>query len=126
VLPLANRQTYVERYARSDKAAAGTVGPDGWAVPYWQIDAAFATMAMLLAATDNGVGALFFAIAKGEGALRSAFGWPDEAAPIGALALGFPAAGDVPSPSLALGRRAGTIHWGRWGAPPPGSAGLDT
>jgi nitroreductase len=120
VLPVANRQAYMDRYAQADKATDATVGPDGWTVPYWQIDAAFATMAMLLAATDDGVGALFFAITNGLPAMCAALGLPAEATPIGALALGYPAASDVPAPSVAGGRREDVIHWGRWGTTTPG------
>jgi nitroreductase len=120
VLPIADRQAYVDRYAQADKATDHTVGPADWPVPYWQIDAAFAAMAMLLAATDESVGALFFAITTGTRALAEAFGWPSSAAPIGAVALGLPAAGDIASPSVARGRRADVIHWGRWGVTEPG------
>jgi nitroreductase len=104
VLPLANPHAYLERYRRPDKAATGLgAGLDAWPVPYWLVDAAFATMLMLLAATDAGLGALFFRIRRGEAELLSALGVPEGIRPIGALALGHP--GSDPHPQRRPGRR---------------------
>ncbi len=115
VLPLASRQAYLDRYAEPDKAGAGLHEEAGWPVPYWQVDCAFATMLLLLAAVDAGLGALFFGIFDGLPGLRAAFGIPGGYTPIGAVALGHPAP-DEPSPSLARGRRPKeeTIRRGRW------------
>ena len=118
VLPLAHREAYFERYAQPDKAGLGMDKAEGWPVPYWEIDTAFATMAMLLAATDAGLGALFFGIFQGEAALLRHLGVPGGYRPIGALCLGWPAEDDRPSPSVARGLRdrADTVHYGRWPA----------
>ena len=52
---------YVARYGEPDKAASGLGrGADAWPVPFWLVDTAFATMTLLLAATDAGLGALFY------------------------------------------------------------------
>ena len=114
VLPCASKEAYLDRYAEPDK---GWTDRDEarWPVPYWEIDCAFATMAMLLTAVDEGLGALFFGIFDGLPELRAAFGIPAEWHPIGAVALGWPAP-DEPSPSLRRGRRPpeDVVHRGRW------------
>lgn len=123
IVPLADKQAYLARYAEPDKAGSGLDREQTWSVPYWDVDTAFATMSMLLAATDAGLGALFFGIFQGEGPLLAELGVPEGCRAIGAVALGWPAALDPPSPSLARGRRprAETVHYGRW-SPPAGPA----
>ena len=114
VLPCSSKQAYLDRYAEPDK---GWTDRDEarWPVAYWDVDAAFATMTLLLGAVDAGLGALFFGIFDGLPALRAGFGIPDDHAPIGAVALGWPAP-DEPSPSLRRGRRdwAEVVHRGHW------------
>jgi nitroreductase len=114
ILPCASKAAYLDRYAEPDKG--WTDRDEGrWPVPYWDVDCGFATMAMLLTAVDEGLGALFFGIFEGLPELREAFGIPDTFRPIGAVALGWPAP-DEPSPSLRRGRRTENevIHRGRW------------
>jgi nitroreductase len=84
-------------------------------VPYWLVDTAFASMLILLTASDAGLGALFFGIFQGERELLEALGVPDGYQPIGAIALGWPAP-DRPSPSLKRGHRPveEVIHRGHW------------
>jgi nitroreductase len=116
ILPLAHRQAYLDRYAEPDKAGRGLERAEAWTVPYWLVDTSFATMSMLLAATDAGLGALFFGLARDGRQLLDHLGVPPGYEPIGAVALGWPGDGDVPSASLARGRRARTetVHYGRW------------
>jgi nitroreductase len=114
ILPLANKQAYLDRYAEPDKAATGMSDEDRWPVPYWLVDTSFAAMAMLLTAVDAGLGALFFGLDHGEEELLTALGVPGGYTPIGAIALGWPDGNDRPSPSLARGHRASVIHRGRW------------
>ena len=73
IVPLSHRDAYLDRYAEPDK---GWTDKDEarWPVPYWDIDTAFATMALLLGATDAGLGALFFGIFGGLPELRAVFG----------------------------------------------------
>jgi len=125
ILPLSDRSAYFERYSQPDKAGRGLDVESGWPLPYWDIDTAFAVMAMLLAATDEGLGALFLGIFHGAAELHDAFGLPEAVTPIGALTLGYPGPGDEPSPSLARGRRPAhdVIHWGRWRGPPRSGVG---
>lgn len=116
IVPLAHKAAYLARYAEPDKIEHGLDREAAWPAPYWDIDTAFATMAMLLAATDAGLGALFFGLFTDPDDLHEAFGVPDEYRPIGAITLGWPAPDDPPSPSLARGRRSpdDTVHFGRW------------
>ena len=116
VLPLASQAAYLARYAEPDKAGSGLHEEGAWPVPYWQVDCAFATMLLLLAAVDAGLGALFFGIFRGERELLADLGVPDDHRPIGAVALGHPADDDRPSASLARGRRplSEVVHRGAW------------
>ena len=62
-------------------------------MPYWLTDTAMATMILLLAAVDAGLGALFFSLFRGPWKVRfsSGSGVPDGLEPIGVVALGHPA-----------------------------------
>ncbi|MGH9154255.1 MAG: nitroreductase family protein [Acidimicrobiales bacterium] len=115
VLPLASRQAYLDRYAEPDKGSV-PAGEQRWRVPYWDVDCAFATMLLLLAAVDEGIGALFFAVDRGGDELLADLGVPADYRPIGAVALGHPAGDDRPSSSLARGRRPlhQVVHRGGW------------
>lgn len=118
ILPLAHKQAYLDRYSLPDKAAFGMGVEEGWPVPYWTVDVAFATQSMLLTAVDLGLGALFFGIFTGQAALLGALGVPESYQPIGALAVGHPLPGERSSPSLKTGRRPAdqVIHHRRWQA----------
>ena len=116
IVPLAHKEAYLTRYSEPDKIGRGLNREEAWPAPYWDIDTAFATMAMLLAATDVGLGALFFGLFGGHSGLHESFSVPSGYRPIGAMTLGWPAPDDPPSPSLARGRRSvdETVHFGRW------------
>ena len=113
VCVLSDKSAYLDRYAEPDK---GWTDRDErrWPVPYWDVDAGFAALLMLLTAVDAGLGALFFGVFEVE-RFRAAFGVPDRYTPVGALAVGHPLA-DEPSPSLARGRRSldDVVHRGHW------------
>jgi nitroreductase len=116
VIPFYSRQAYLERYGRPDKAAAGLSAEAAWPAPYWLIDTAFATMLLLLAAADVGLGALLFRLHGSPVALRAALGVPDEWEPVGAVALGWPAEGDSGSlrPARRLRPMNEVLHRGGW------------
>jgi nitroreductase len=121
VVPHSNRDAYLDRYAEPDK---GWTDRDEarWPVPYWHIDAGFASLLILLGAVDEGLGACFFGIPPEQtGAYRAAFDVPAAYTPIGAITIGYRAA-DRPSPSLRRGRRGveAVTRYGRWEAPLPG------
>ena len=119
VLPLAHQQAYVDRYSMPDKTAAGMQQAENWPVPYWDIDAGMASMLVLLAAIDEGLGAWFLGFRYDEAELASLFGVPSGFKPIGAIALGYPAARDplsaVASPSRIPRRpTADLLHYNHW------------
>jgi nitroreductase len=119
VLPLANADAYVARYAEPDKVATGLgESADAWPVPYWTVDTSFAAMLMLLAAVDEGLGALFFGIFAGADELLRSLGVPETYSAIGTIALGWPdAERDRPGLSSATRGRRGlddVVHRGRW------------
>lgn len=126
LLPLADPQAYVDRYAEPDKAATGLgEGPDAWPVPYWTIDTSMAMMTLLLGVEDAGLGALLFGVFRGERELRAALGIPDSLELLGAVAIGHPATGRDRN-EVGAGRSAdrprrppsAIIHRGRWSSPP--------
>jgi len=117
IVPHSNKDAYIERYAEPDK---GWTDRDEarWPVPYWHVDAGFASLLMLLTAVDEGLGACFFGIpAERIDSYRAAFGVPAEYTPIGAISIGYRAP-DHRSRSLDRGRKpvAEVVHRGRWRA----------
>lgn len=113
IVPYAHQAAYLDRYAEPDKGWVDRA-VQRWPVPFWYVDAAFATMLVLLTAVDRELGALFFGL-RDAAALGEAFGVPPAFTPIGALAIGYPGP-DRPSGSLRRGRRPGesVVHRGRW------------
>jgi nitroreductase len=126
LIPLADPRAYVDRYAEPDKERTGLgAGVDAWPAPYWTIDTSMAAMTILLAAEDEGLGALFFGVFQNQDALRSEFDIPDELEIIGAIAVGHPRHDDT-SPdrgrSAIRPRRSPDqiIHRGSWRSPASG------
>lgn len=116
VIPLADADAYVARYAEPDKERSGLgEGSDAWPVPYWVVDTSFATMTLLHAVVDAGLGALFFGIFRNEAELLAELGVPEGVRPIGAVAIGHPAP-DQPGRSAGRPRRPATevVHRGGW------------
>jgi nitroreductase len=76
-----------------------------------------ASMLILLAAVDEGLGAWFFGISYGERELLDRFGVPAHLRPIGIIGLGYRAADEVPrGSSTSRFRRplAEQIHRNGW------------
>jgi nitroreductase len=122
-LSLASPAAYLDRYSEADKVEgalgwprAGGGGEGAWTVPYWFSDAAFATMLVLLGATDAGLGACFLGNFRGEDALLAALEVPEDWRLFGAVLLGHPDGLDHRSPSLARPAPdpGSALHWGGW------------
>jgi nitroreductase len=113
-LPFCNRGLYLERYRAPDKAGSGLQEEAAWPAPYWLIDTAFATMLLLLAAVEEGLGALFFRLHGDPGRLRAELGVPEGWDPIGAVALGWPAPTDGRPTARPRRSVAEVVHRGGW------------
>ena len=118
VIPVADPDAYVRRYAADDKSSTLLYLRDTerWTTPYWLIDAAYATMLLLMAATANDIGSLFFQLHGEHDAIARELGIPPERELIGAVALGYPS-GDEPSTSPARRERRAfedVIHNEEW------------
>jgi nitroreductase len=117
VVPLSCKDVYLDRYAQQDK---GWTDRDEarWPVPYWDIDTGFMALLMLLAAVDEGLGALFFGIPPVLMAeFKSMYGIPERYTPIGAVAVGHPEpAADGGGSGRKTKRRPldELVHEGRW------------
>jgi nitroreductase len=105
VLPLANKRAYLDRYGEPDKAAYGLGDEARWPVPYWDVDAGMASMLLLCAAIDEGLGAWFSGIFANEAEMLARFGVPDGFRPIGFVGIGYPLADDVASATASARRR---------------------
>ena len=115
VLPVVAPEAYAARYAEGDKAATGLGTVGAWPVPYWFVDGGMAVQAMLLAAADEGLGALFFGLFDRERSVLDALGVPADRRGVGVVALGH-AAPDEPGRSAARPRRPlhDVLHRGGW------------
>lgn len=115
VVPVVSATAYAKRYAEVDKAATGLGDEAAWAVPYWWVDGGMGVLALLLAATDEGLGACFFGLFERERPLLAALGVPPDRRALGVVALGHPAP-DEPGRSAARPRRPfdDVVHRGRW------------
>lgn len=121
MLPFADPQAYVDRYAEPDKARTGLgESASAWPAPYWTIDASMSVMTLLLGAEDVGLGALFFGVFRDEHEVRAELGIPDHLELLGAIALGRPRTDDPDAVGTGLSaarpRRAPheIVHRGGW------------
>jgi len=114
VVPLANKDAYLDRYAEPDKG--WTDRDEGrWPIPDWYTDTAMASLLMLLTATDEGLGACFFGVpGENHSSLRAEFGIPDENTPIGAITIGRRTTDTGSRGSSGRGRWTDVIHRGNW------------
>ena len=105
ILPVPDARRYLDRYSQPDKIAFGMDEEANWPVRFWEIDAAMASMLILLAAVDEGLGGWFFGITHGERELLDRFGVPAHLRPIGFIGLGYRAGDEAPSGSWMKRRR---------------------
>lgn len=115
IVPMSDKDAYLDRYAEDDKRSADRSGPD-WPVPYWHMDTAMASLLILQTAVDEGLGACFFGVPGARiDAFREAFGVPENLKPIGAITVGHrvPDTGSPGSPARRP-RRTNVVHRGQW------------
>ncbi|MFZ0668296.1 MAG: nitroreductase family protein [Acidimicrobiales bacterium] len=120
VVVLADPSRYTDRYDEPDKRTSGlgtgAGGEGSWPIPYWYFDAGAAVMAMLLAVTDEGLGACFIGNFRGEDELLRNCSVVGSWRFVGAVLIGHPEGEDPPSASVLRGRPplSQVVHRGRW------------
>ena len=85
-----SEEAYLDRYAEPDK---GWTDRDRarWSAPYWFVDAGMASMAALLSAIDQDLGACFFVIPTDRiAAVRETFRVPPSQLSVGVISVGYP------------------------------------
>ncbi len=111
-----SEEAYLDRYAEPDKGWTDR-DPARWSAPYWFVDAGMASMAALLSAVDNDLGACFFGIpADRIAAVREAFGVPAHQLSVGVISVGYPAPAPVTGSPTRRPRKneSEVIHRGTW------------
>jgi nitroreductase len=111
-----NQEAYLDRYAEPDKGWTDR-DPARWSAPYWFVDAGMASMAALLSAVDQHLGACFFGIpADRIAAVRDTFGVPPSQLSVGVISLGYPVSAPITGSPTRRPRKAPTelIHRGVW------------
>jgi len=117
ILPFTNKRLYLDRYAQPDKIQFGMDKEENWPIPSWTVDTSMAIMLMLLAAVDEGLGAWYLFISRGENDVMRELGIPPSCEMLGVIALGYPSPNDAPRSSLFAKRRRPfeeMFHFGRW------------
>ena len=117
VLAISNKPAYLERYSRPDKERFGLQQAEAWPVPYWDVDTGMAVMLILLAALEEGLGAVFFGLFWGEADVLRELNVPEGCRPIGVIAIGYPHESEKFDPSRFATRRRSLdsmVHFGRW------------
>lgn len=115
IVVLASKDVYLERYSQPDK---GWTDKDEarWPVPYWYVDAGCVALLLLLAAVNEGLGALLFGIVPDDiPTFKAEFSIPDRYDVVGCVAVGR----EHPSaPRRDLRRRQKPrdelVHRGNW------------
>jgi nitroreductase len=116
ILVWTSEDAYLDRYAESDKGWIDR-DPARWSAPYWFVDAGMASMAALLSAVDQGLGACFFGIPVDRiGAVRDAYGVPASQLSVGVISLGYPRSARITGSPTRRPRKTTSevIHRGSW------------
>jgi len=117
VLPFANKRLYLERYAQPDKIQFGMDKEENWPLPSWTIDTSMAILLVLQAAVEEGLGAWYFFISRGEADVMRELSIPSYCTMLGVIALGYPSP-EEPSRSALFAKRRrafeNMFHFGRW------------
>jgi nitroreductase len=117
IIPCSSKAAYLNRYAEPDKGWTD-LDEARWPVPFWHMDAAMASLLILLTAVDEGLGACFFGISpEYDAATREAFGIPDDFDPVGVISIGHRLPEESPTGSPTKRQRkqqADVVHRGTW------------
>jgi nitroreductase len=117
IIPLAGKNVYLRRYAQPGKGWTD-LDEARWPIPWWYVDTGFTALLILLAVTNEGLGASYFGFDQRTlPGFHTQFGVPDEWMPVGAIAIGHPdPANDPIRPARPSERMplAGLVHRGRW------------
>lgn len=111
-----SEEAYLDRYAEPDKGWTGR-DPARWSAPFWFVDGGMASMAALLSAVDNDLGACFFGIPADRIApVREAFGVPANQLSVGVISVGYAAPAPPTGSPTHRQRKAESevIHRGTW------------
>lgn len=124
VVPCSSEAAYLERYAERDKASSARInsgakapGSAPWAMPYWHLDTAMASLLILQTVVDAGLGGCFFGIPTHKlEDVRAEFAIADEFDPIGVITIGHRAAGVGTTGSATRRRKSPSdvTHRGNW------------
>jgi nitroreductase len=116
---LTREDDYHDRYRRQDKLQLTGGREIDWPAPYWYVDAGAATMALMLAAIDEGLDTAIFGVTDVQ-ALRETLGLPDDVRFVVVVTMGYPADGvDEASSSASVFTmrrkpRGEVVRWERW------------
>jgi nitroreductase len=116
ILVWTSQEAYLDRYAEPDKGWADR-DPSRWSAPYWFVDAGMASMAALLSAVDQELGACFFGIPVDRiSAVREAYEVPASQLSVGVLSLGYPGSMRVTGSPAHRPRKTASeaVHRGSW------------
>ncbi|WP_091120798.1 nitroreductase family protein [Nocardioides terrae] len=116
VVPCSSKAVYLERYAEDDKGWTDRA-EERWPVPFWHMDAAMASLLMLLTATDEGLGSCFIGIPpEFEQRVRAELAIPADWDPVGVVTLGHAAAGGAKGSPARRARKSleDLVHRGGW------------
>ncbi len=115
VVPCANKKRFEEKY--------GTPAEENARLPWWLIDAGFASFALILSAFENGLAASFIG-ALDDGAVASALRLPPDGSivPLAMVPMGYPKPGERSewqrkNKSTVRRRRRHLddyVHWEKW------------
>jgi nitroreductase len=119
VVVLTREDDYHDRYRSPDKLAITGGREIDWPAPYWYVDAGAATMALMLAAIDEGLDTAIFGVTDHD-ALQRALGLPDDIRFVAVVTMGYPVQGaDPPSTGASVFSerrkpREDVVRWERW------------
>ena len=116
---LTREDDYHDRYEQKDKLKITGGREIDWPAPYWYVDAGAASMALMLAAIDEGLATAIFGVTNLP-MLYEVVGLPRDVRFVAVVTMGYPAADpDKPSSEASLFRqrrkpRAEVLRWETW------------